>query len=1461
MKLKFTLRRAGGASTDLVAQLDATATVGDLAAQLAACDPHESRGQFAGTAGALTLALADHGGQLLDPRALIADSALPSGATVTVAQASDAFSSPGRREDAAALLRVLSGADAGREFALPAGSSVIGRDQDCQVVLTDPMVSRRHARLNITDSIEIIDQGSANGVLVGGEIVPRGVLRSGEPVSLGDTEFKVTLLQRSGRTAGPVEFVRPPHLRPRLDARQFEAPPAPERPRPQRFPTIALIAPLIMGAVLFSITGSPTALVFVALSPIMLLGSAIEGRLVARREFRDAVRAFDTDLEALTEQVRDHLAAEAESRRAAHPATAEVVEAGLKRRALLWSRRPDHPTFGELRLGTGVLPAHATVQLPRRNRAPQELWRRLEASVAGLAHVDGVPVVAALRDSAVGVAGARTQALPVMRGLVLQVAGLHSPAELVLSAVVGADTAADWDWLKWLPHTSSAHSPLGSRHLTASAAPALALVSELEALLQDRVAGESPAEPSVVLVVESGAAVEHSRLVGLAERGAPHGIHVLWLAPIAEQLPAACGAFVDVSPAGPEGRVGYVVQGDEVSPVSLDGADAATAELVARSMSPVVDAGARTEDASDLPRAVSQLALLGSAVGAQPDAVVERWLQNGSVLSGRCAPDPVPKKAGTLRAVLGQAADGPLALDLRTDGPHALVGGTTGAGKSELLQSWILSLAAAHSPERVTFLLVDYKGGSAFSDCVDLPHTIGLVTDLSPAMVRRALTSLAAELRYREELLAEHGAKDLVELESHGVVGAPPSLVIVVDEFAALVKEVPEFVDGVVNVAQRGRSLGLHLILATQRPAGVIKDNLRANTNLRVALRMADAADSQDVLGSDEAADFDPSIPGRAMSRSGPRRLVPFQTAYAGGWTSDVPEPPEVVIEELSLTGHARWEPRTPVATRPKDRAETDIKRLVRAIGAANQLAGLPAPRKAWLPELRATYDIAVLPSRRRDDELTFGIGDDPDRQQQPPVVFRPDKEGNLAVFGTGGSGKSTLLRSIAIAAGFSARGGPCHVYGLDFGSRGLAMLEELPHVGSIIPGSDHERVTRLITWLRETVEERALRYSRANAATITDYRRLDERPEEPRILVLLDGVAAFRQAYESTDRIRYLDQLTAVASEGRPVGVHLVISSDQRGGMHTALSSAVQRRLVMRMAAEDDYAMLGVPTDVLDVHAPPGRALDDGRVIQVAVLGDRPDAISQSFQVREFAAALRDVGSNEAPAIRSLPSSVSLADLEPAPRGWVPLGLESASLSPVAVEPEACFLVTGPPGSGRTTALATLVASAAAALPGAELHYFGNRRSVLAAWPGWQTRSTSADEIAAQATRLTGELPLRPAGSPKVVVVLESAGDFVSGPADLALQGLAKVCLTEDQWLVAEGEVSTLKTGIGFLGVVKSSRRGLALLPDQESGVAMFNTPFPRINRNDFPPGRGLLVGSGRTSVVQVATTTGSRG
>jgi S-DNA-T family DNA segregation ATPase FtsK/SpoIIIE len=1458
VKLKLALRRSGGEIDDIAVTVDATVTLGVLVQEMLRRDP---RGNGSPLPTATTLAPYEDGrsGQPYPSTSTVAEVGLRSGQTVTFAAATGgAHTLAG---PPAATLRVLDGPDAGKEFPLPYGSSYIGRDRSSDVRLADPLVSKQHARINVTDTVEVVDTNSSNGVKVGGDLVQRALLRPDDVVVLGDTSVVVTAHNLGSRTAPltspTVDFNRSPRLDPHFAGVELVAPEPPSKPQRRRLPIVPLLIPPVMGAVLYLVTKSVASLTFIALSPLMLIGNYVEGRSSGKRELREATAVFQQELALLGQQMTEAHQQERASRLAEHPATSDVLDAAVRLRPLLWTRRPDDQAFLDLRLGIGSRPSRSTVQLPSSRQTTPDLWDQLNAFAASYRDLSGVPVVAKLTESGgLGICGPEDSMMDVARAVLVQVLGLHSPAEVLLAGLCGSSSTGRWDWLKWLPHTSSAHSPLQQPHLASSPGACLNLVAELEDLVEQRAAHDDRqmSLPAVVLLVDNGAPIDRSRLVTLAERGPARGVFVLWCAPVVEQLPAACRTFVDATdPAHPV--VGYVATGESVA-VTVERLDAASSVDFARALAPVVDSGARVDDESDLPRSVSFAMLSGPTLMEASDLIVERWTESNSIADRSGAPARRRTKDNTLRAIIGQAATEPLYLDLRTHGPHALVGGTTGSGKSELLQSWILGMAAAHSPDRVTFLFVDYKGGSAFADCLELPHTVGLVTDLSPHLVRRALVSLNAELRYREHVLARKKVKDLLELERQGDPEAPPSLVIVVDEFAALVQEVPEFVDGVVNVAQRGRSLGLHLILATQRPAGVIKDNLRANTNLRLALRMADEADSTDVLGTPSAAGFDPGVPGRAIAKTGPGRLIPFQAAYAGGWTTSEPPRPAILIEELRFGTGARWdEPEETATVVAADPGPNDIRRLVNSIGEAARTAGIPPARKPWLAELAPVYDLAELPTTRTDTELVFGVRDDPDLQEQPVLAFYPDRDGNLAVYGTGGSGKSTLLRTLAIAAGFTVRGGPCHVYGIDFGARGLHMLEELPHVGSIIGGDDHERIVRLIGWLRSVVDERAVRYARAHAGTVSEYRDRAGKPDEPRFLLLVDNIAAFRQAYESNDRVRWLDMFTSLAVDGRPVGVHVILSSDQRFGMSTALASAVQSRVVLRLASEDDYGLLGVPADVLASSSPPGRGLFRDAEMQVAVLGGAADIPAQASAIRRFVGSMRRAGSIAAVPIQRLPERVQLKELSLVDGLGIPVGLSSTTLGPFTVQPRGAFIVCGPPGSGRTTALQTLVEALRSRDPSASLFYFGNRRSSLAAAPVWTEQAFGAAEAVRLATQLSSSWGQGGGqGERHIAVFVEGVGDFAGGAADAAMQEMGKACLAQEHWLVVEGETSAFSGSFGFLATAKSGRSGIALAPDQGDGTTVYRTNFPRTNRADFPPGRGLHVSMGKTEVVQVA-------
>ncbi|MBO9556706.1 FtsK/SpoIIIE domain-containing protein [Cellulomonas sp.] len=1460
MRTRLTLRRPGGVSTDVVVTTDAGATVGDIAEAVARVD-----GLPAGASGGgVTLLASPPDGRA--PRTLhraegVVEAGLRAGSTVALVAASDRFAEPGLDPRLAhARLRVEHGPQAGLELDLPRGVVTIGRGPACDVRLTDQQVSKLHARLVVDDRIRVVDAGSANGVLMDNARVDDVVLGPDDRVTLGETVLSVTRLRPAdagGEAGATVRFNRSPRVVPTYPERAVDAPAPPEPASPGRFPLVALAAPLLMGVALMLFAPSPLSALFIALSPVIMVGTWLDRRYNERRRLRTQTSEFHSALEALGTELEQAQAEEVRVRLTETPSTAEAVQAGLDLTPLLWSRRPEHDRFLDVRLGIGRAPSRTTVTMPARGRAVTELWTALQELRDSREQVDGVPLVVDLRTvGALGVAGPDGRVDDVVRGVVAQLVCLHSPAELVVTGVVSAPSVRRWDWLKWVPHVQSPHSPLAGAHLATSPAAASSLVQRLEELVASRTAHGTPRTaplPAVVVVVEDATQGDRARLVRLAEDGPAAGVHVLWCAATVEQLPAVCRAFLAVDPDG-SARVGLVRDG-EWQPVTCEGVDAATADTLARRMSAVADAGAPVIDESDLPRSISFLALAGEELADDPASVVDRWRQTGSVIDRSGAAPVRRRRDAGLRALVGQGSAGEFVLDLRSQGPHALVGGTTGAGKSEFLQAWVLGLATAHSPDRISFLFVDYKGGSAFADCVDLPHSVGLVTDLSPHLVRRALTSLRAELRHREHLLNRKKAKDLLTLERAGDPDAPPALVIVVDEFAALVSEVPEFVDGVVDVAQRGRSLGLHLILATQRPAGVIKDNLRANTNLRVALRMADEHDSEDVLGSSVAAAFDPGIPGRAAVRTGPGRVAMFQSGYAGGRSTGAPPRPSVGLETLVLGPGDVWDVPVPTGPETADDGPTDIARVVRTVRTAAAALRLPAPRRPWLPELPPVVDLADL-GPQSDAALAFGLVDVPARQAQDVLRFCPDQDGSLAVLGTSGSGKSAVLRTIAVAAGL-AQDGPVHVYGLDFGSGGLGMIAPLPHVGSVVDGSDTERVTRLLRRLRDDVDERAARFGAARAGTITEYRTLAGRPDEPRLVLLLDGLGAFRESYESEPgRAQTWAAFQRVVAEGRTLGVHVVMAGERPGALPSGLAGSVSRRLVLRQADEAAYGVLDVPKDVLGPQSRPGRAVVSGDTdeVQVAVPGGSTTPAEQAAAIERLAAAMRERGVVPAPAVRRLASFVELSDLPSSVGGQPVLGIADDTLEPVGFDPAGVFMLAGLPGSGRTTVLRSLSASVRRALPSVRMAYVGNRRSPVHSTDGvWTDVALDPESAAALAKSLLPSLVETAVPGAQVVVVVETITDFLGGPAEQPLAEAVRAAKRNGHLLIAESETSTWGSSWPLVADVRNGRRGLVLQPDHLDGDALFRTPFPRMARAEFPVGRGVYVESGRLRRVQI--------
>ena len=1475
MKLKLTVQRQNQRH-NLLVTADGTATVGDIAAALAAAHPTQPGAPVEPASVTLRVVDVTTGGQgrLLDTTTSLIDSGVRSGMQVEVAQRASVTSAS--RGQAAAVLRIVAGPGAGAEFTLPFGSSRIGRAADNDVVLRDDMVSKYHARITVGEGVEIIDNNSANGILVGGQQVGRLRVSANDVMTLGNTDVSVVQVRRAGTdvpTSTDIQFTRSPTVLSRPEHREVQLPDAPKPRDKGRFPLIAMVAPLIMGVVMFMFTGSPMSVVFVALSPIMMIGTFVDNYIRGKQKERADIKLFT---QVVARHRRD-LAQDYEKDRTEllkiYPSVTDSWSVAARLGPVLWWRRPEHPEFLQLRLGLGNIPPLVKLVRGGRKDGLPAYEEELDAVLADFAWLEDAPVVADLRScGALGLCGDRSVLDGVARGVLVQLVTMHSPAEVALACMTSREGVGRWEWLQWLPHTSTPHSPLGELQLASDAATASVLLARVEELIDARAGDAGPAPrgplkkeedpelppvPSVVLLIDD-AMVDQARLTRVAERGPDVGVYLIWCATTRAQIPAACRTFLEVDGYG--SSVGRVRQGDTITPVQVESVGTTVSDQLGRILAPVLDAGVPIDDSSDLPKSVSMVALTGQELANSPEAVVSRWRENQSIIDRREGARIEPlRRPVSLRAVVGHAGSDVFTLDLKTQGPHALVGGTTGAGKSEFLQAWVLGMAAGHSPDRLAFLFVDYKGGSAFARCLDLPHVVGLVTDLSPYLVRRALTSLRAELRYREHLLNDKAAKDLAELEQRGDPDCAPSLIIVVDEFAALAGEIPEFVDGVVDVAQRGRSLGMHLIMATQRPAGVIKDNLRANTNLRVALRMADEQDSLDVLGEKTAAFFDPSTPGRAAAKTGPGRIVQFQSGYPGAKTPEKAVTTPVAIAEMNFGAGVPW--RTPERKVDLSYLDQDIERLVSTMVKASAAEHIPAPRKPWMEELAHVYDLAKLPGHRDDTRLVLGVLDDPDAQAQPVVWYEPDRDGNLAILGAGGSGKTTALRTIAASSVFATRGGgPVWIYALDFASGGLSMLESLPNVGSVIRGDDEERVIRLLRTLRATVDDRARRFQQVSASTITEYRKLANAPDEARVILLVDGMSNFREEYEFSNRSRWFTTFAQIAADGRQLGVHVVMTGDRPSAVPSSISATVQRRIVFRMASEDDYMTLGVPKDVLTAASPPGRGLWGDDEIQLGVLGADPNVAVQARSMELLAeAAKQQVGVKAAPGVAKMPDHVLLSALPVAdPQGYPVFAMAEDTLAGVGTEPRGALLVAGPPSSGRTTALLSIAAGVtrhtAAGLSQFITVLVAPNRTRLVGELDWGRVARGDDAIAELADELIEVLSSDATPPGRYAFFVENLTDFTGSMAEDPIDRLVRAALRGDQFVVGEGESSTWGQAWNLAKPFKAARRGLVLVPGEMDTDQLTSTSVGRIRVADFPPGRGFLLGGGVGRKVQVA-------
>ncbi|MEV5753776.1 type VII secretion protein EccCa [Actinoallomurus sp. NPDC052308] len=1168
-----------------------------------------------------------------------------------------------------------------------------------------------------------------------------------------------------------------------------------------------LLSSISMAAYLMS--GGRKVLILMGICFVVLsIGTTVGIRLQMRGSARkDKLRARDRYLAHLVE-VRKTAQEVAEAQRVVaawtYPSPYRLWAIAARRRRV-WERRITDADFLRVCVGVGTAPLSTPIRLSARNDPTVEYDSRAKEAadrlIASASTVGSQPAVVDLsRGGVVSVLGPLEVARGVARAVVCQIGVLHAPDDVGVVIVAGN---GDWEWAKWLPHT---HEPDATGN--AGVVPLVAedfddVADHLQAVL-DRVAEQSSPHRGLVgrdapdgrrrlVVVLDGydprAAWARSPVAAeLLQAAGPHSaIAVLCVVERENDEPTRADVRVRVNRTGaltmdvrPTDRGAPPPQ--QPTDVLAEWPEPVLCESIARELAPL---RLSTEGEEEI---LSQVMSLPRMLGI---ADVETF-------------DPQRLWVGVedeavLRLPLGFNADGQaLSLDLKESaqggmGPHGLVVGATGSGKSELLRTLVTGLATTHSPELLSFVLVDFKGGATFAGLTELPHVAGMITNLIDdlALVDRVRDALVGEQQRRQRILRDAGNIDNVrEYQLRRAAGqtAPdgtplqplPYLLIIVDEFGELLSSRPEFIELFVQIGRVGRSLGMHLLLATQRLEEGKLRGLDANLSYRICLRTFSAAESRVVIGTPDAYQL-PPIPGSAYLKVTDAVYERFRVAHVSGphqsARDHMPAGPSLVRPvpfglrvppDPNAEPHDRQEQERP---RPLITGPTEMQVIAERLATVGQSA-----HQVWLPPLPPALPlddligpVAVRPERGLTAEwwpsrgrLQFPVGvlDIPLQQLQQALVPDFVQAGHLMVIGAPQSGKSTMLRTLMLSAMLTHTPDEAQFVCLDFGGGSLLPFERSPHVSGVAGRHDLAQARRVLAEVRQLIGERELQFRGMGIDSATEFRRrraaggLPQRMRTADVFLLIDNWGAARGEMEGID-----EAVHDIAGRGLGVGVHLVLTANRWGDVRTALRDSISGRLELRL---NDPSESEVNRRVARAFGsvPPGRGLaPPGTQFQVAL--PRLDGRGTVGELAEAQAdALTKITDGwqgaAAPAIRMLPERLTVDEMEipiEDETPGVPVGIAEHDLRPVYLnlsDTDPHFLVFGDSGSGKTEFLRTWIWGMMARYTAYEVRFviFDYRRGLLGLVPPGYLGAYAGDANAATAVaqaladKLTERLP-----------------------------------------------------------------------------------------------------------------------
>ncbi len=1100
--------------------------------------------------------------------------------------------------------------DYSRRIELPQGQEIrIGGDPQCQVRVESPYVGRDSFSLMRDNKNRWIlkEQKAAYGIYINGcRRTGQIRLNGSDFISLADASFylkgnslytskalrvstgdlKVYDMSESRGVQRYPHFNRSTRMRaviPEEGILVLDPPDIPEKPGGniilQLLPAVIMLGVTILFRMVLSSSGS--SYIWISLISMTLgICTSAAGIIGERRKYKKSMEERRTVYTAYVEEKRAEIE---ESRKLEKDLLEDCYYAPSKEVQIindfsseLFNRDVTDKDFLEIYLGTGKRQALRMIEYKKREKfaGTDDLTQIPEELSKEYGYLDAVPVTVDLKQTnAVGFVGMRMFLYGMLKNITIDLSTRQYFQDVKLFYILDSDHQKEFEWLRFLPHVQN--EALAQRNIVCDSDSKNILFEYIYKELNRRSTKDEGFQANMVIFVYNDQGLKRHPISRFIDRAAELGVVFLFFEEYADFLPNNCDTVVELK----DGQCGIVTQSRDAlkeCEFHYHEIEDKTAWRLAQKLAPVYCDEVSLE--GTLTKNITLFELLN--ILSTEDIDLEKNWRTSQVYNSMAAPLGVRAKNQIVS----------LDLNEKHHGPHGLVAGTTGSGKSEILQSYILSMAVLFHPYEVGFVIIDFKGGGMVNQFTDLPHLVGAITNIDGKEIDRSLLSIKAELRKRQELFAQYGVNHIdqyIRLYKNGEAKIPlPHLILIVDEFAELKMDQPEFMKELISAARIGRSLGIHLILATQKPSGVVDAQIWSNSKFRLCLKVQNKEDSNEVLKTPLAAEI--VEPGRAYLQVGNNEIFElFQSAYSGAPVSadDGSSGQPFRISRLDLSGKRTMIYEKKIEKK-EERQDTQLEAIVKYVSAFCQENGIQKLPGICLPPLKEVYSYDNAGTVRADGGICIPIGilDDPDHQRQEQLTLNIS-ENNTFILGSSQFGKTCMLQTMirGLAEAYTPK--EVNLYIIDFASMALKVFDGLKHVGGvIIPGED-EKLKLFFRMIGKEMKQRKEKFSQMGITSYQSYREAGF-DDLAQIVILLDNMTAFRELGGEYD-----DDLLNLVREGSAIGISVNVTSQQISGIGYKYLAAFSNKYGLTCNDKAEYSSL-FDRCRMEPKALPGRAL-----------------------------------------------------------------------------------------------------------------------------------------------------------------------------------------------------------------------------------------------------------------------------